>query len=132
MRTLSPGKSHDIDLTQLTLLGLQRSSTGNELIPTETNNQVSFRLDQCKGSRYVGLLVDAERPAAGDVQVYWGTNYGFDERHSLRRYYPAGHVVAQLAFRKSRGDDTVRLDLSEALGALRLNRVQAYCLDKTL
>ncbi|UXJ53041.1 hypothetical protein [Pseudomonas citronellolis] len=132
MRTLSPGKSHDIDLTQLTLLGLQRSSTGNELIPTETNNQVSFRLDQCKGSRYVGLLVDAERPAAGDVQVYWGTNYGFDERHSLRRYYPAGHVVAQLAFRKSRGDDTVRLDLSESLGALRLNRVQAYCLDKTL
>ncbi|WP_147310762.1 hypothetical protein [Pseudomonas citronellolis] len=132
MRALSPGKSHDIDLTQLTLRGLQRSPTENELIPTNTDNQVSFRLDQCKGSRYVGLLVDAERPAAGDVQVYWGTNYGFDERHSLRRYYPAGHVVAQLAFRKSRGDDTVRLDLSESLGALRLNRVQAYCLDKTL
>ncbi|WP_275628309.1 hypothetical protein [Pseudomonas sp. 273] len=130
MRARYPGESHDIDLTQLSLRGLQRSPARNELISTDTDNQVSFRLDQCKGSRYVGLLVDTERPGAGGIQVYWGTNYGFSERHSLQRYYPAGHVVAQLAFRKSRGDDTVRIDLSESLGTLRLNRIQAYCLDK--
>lgn len=119
-----------VPLQQLKLSGIERATdTTEELIPTAPDNQISFSIPQCTGGRYVGLLIDVDRPNAGDVQVYWGNNFAFSEQKSLRRFYPAGPVTAQLAFRKSRSDDTVRVDLSESLGSLRLSSIRAICLD---
>jgi hypothetical protein len=129
-RPVTPGATpYEIDIDHLRLTGLQHLQDVHELIATEADNQLSFDLPQCIGSRYVGILVETTRPQAGDVQIFWGTDFQFTEQDSLRRAYPAGAVTAQLAFKKARSDNTLRIDLSEAPGSVRLNRIRAYCLD---
>lgn len=125
----APGKSHNIDLTALSLVGLQRTPVENELISTNTDNQTSFRIDRCKGSPYIGIALDIERSNADFLQIFWARGYEFTERNSLRRFYPGGHAIAHFAFHNSQNNDTVRIDLSESPGKIRLNRIQIYCLN---
>ncbi|OBY92662.1 hypothetical protein A6723_003625 [Pseudomonas sp. AU11447] len=128
-RPVAAATPYEIDINHVRLTGLQRRQDIHELEATESDNQISFELPQCIGIRYVGVVVETTRSQAGDIQVYWGQDFQFTEESSFRRAYPAGPVKAQLAFRKSRSDNSLRIDLSEAPGSIRLNRIQANCLD---
>jgi hypothetical protein len=85
------------------------------------------RID-CGAARDIGLEVELERDQDGWVQLFWAAGEAYSEAASLRRFYPAGAVTAQFAFRNGQHPLSVRVDPLEHPGRARIRKVKFYCL----
>jgi len=77
----------------------------------ETNTMLEFAIgEHCLGHDYLALEVDAWRSKSGDATLYW-KDVGSPDRDegSLVRFYPAGEITMQFAFRRAEQDDTLWL-----------------------
>jgi hypothetical protein len=76
---------------------------------------VSFDIKKyCAVTRYIALEVDIWRERMGSAKVYWKSGRNMVSEKSLERFYPAGFVTMQFAFRKDATDS--HIDFYPALG----------------
>jgi hypothetical protein len=68
----------------------------------------------CVKTRYLALEIDIWRSKMGAARIYWGQWDHTDTNKSLDRFYPAGAVTMQFAFRRDISDSTI--ELQPALG----------------
>ena len=64
----------------------------------------------CVTNRYLALEIDIWRARMGFAKVHWGHPGGFAAQNSLERFYPAGPVTMQFAFRRDIADSTIEFD----------------------
>ena len=82
----------------------------------------------CPHGRSVGVEVRLWRASAGWAELFWSKDTRFSGRKSLRRFYPAGDVVAQFAFPNTQRPTYLRLDPADGdLDAL-IHSVDVHCL----
>ncbi len=95
-----------------------------------TNNDLQLIFDlppYCIKSSHIGLEVNLYRTSDGVAQVFYTDNStGFNEENSLRRYYPAGNITMQFAF-KNKNISKVRLDPTEKKELIKINDIKIYC-----
>jgi hypothetical protein len=82
----------------------------------------------CPDARYIGISISVNRSLDGWAQLFWADDKGFREKHSLRRYYPAGESTMDFAFPNHSDGIKVRLDPSEVQGATEVRSIKVYCL----
>lgn len=82
----------------------------------------------CPSAGDVGVEIDMQRSSPGWLQLFWDAQSDFREVQSFRRWYPAGDVVAQFAFRTPSAALRLRFDPAEAAGSAELRTVRIYCL----
>ncbi len=83
----------------------------------------------CADNSHVGLIVKIKRSNEGWMQIFWDDAYNFNEANSLRRFYPAGFVIAQFAFPSSKTGMLFRFDPMEHEGEAVIEGIDLYCLD---
>ena len=82
----------------------------------------------CKGSADLAVEINMTRHSEGWVQLFWSETGNFSEVDSIRRWYPAGSVKAQLAFPIPGGGAYIRFDPMEFVGAAKVQEIKVYCL----
>jgi len=82
----------------------------------------------CENARSIGLEVQMSRTESGWTQLFWSQNDRFGERRSLRRFYPAGPVVAQFAFHNIGRPTYVRFDPADGAVDALIRSVRIHCL----
>jgi hypothetical protein len=87
---------------------------------------------RCEHSPYIGLAIDIKRPAEGWSQLFWDANSAFSEKHSARRYYPAGRTTMFFAFPNSNEGMKVRLDPADTTPEVEIKTIKVYCLGATI
>jgi hypothetical protein len=84
----------------------------------------------CQPGVSVGVEVRMWRASPGWIQLFWSKDNRFSGRRSLRRFYPAGAVVAQFAFRNPSQFTHLRLDPADADVDALIQSVDVYCLEE--
>lgn len=86
----------------------------------------------CVANEFAAVRVDLERPAPGWVRMAWEDAAGATRQSvPLERWYPAGRVEAQFAFRK-RGairNIGIQVENAESTGTPAMLQVSVACLD---
>lgn len=82
----------------------------------------------CQPGVSVGVEVRMWRASPGWIQLYWSKDDRFSGRRSLRRFYPAGAVVAQFAFRNPSQLTYLRLDPADTDVDALIQSVDVHCL----
>jgi len=111
--------------------GLTSEYAGEQLFITSTGNDptVTFtRKQTCPNSKFAALNIQLTREKEGWMQLFWDENGGFAETSSLRRWYPAGAVMAQFAFPMPASGIVLRFDPQEIEGPATIQKVELYCL----
>lgn len=101
------------------------------LISRQDDPQLMFlRPLNCGPARSVGVEVHMWRSSPGWVQLFWSPDRRFGGRRSLRRFLPAGDMVAQFAFPHSGRPTYLRLDPADAEVDARIQSVDIHCIAK--
>lgn len=82
----------------------------------------------CQPGVSVGVEVRMWRASPGWIQLFWSKDDRFSGRRSLRRFYPAGAVVAQFAFRNPSQLAQLRLDPADTDVDALIQSVDVHCL----
>lgn len=103
---------------------------GWRFISQATDPQIVFGRSplHCEFGRSIGVEVRMWRDSPGWLQLFWSQDERFSGRRSLRRFYPAGPVVAQFAFRNSGRPIYLRLDPADAAVEALIESVDVHCL----
>jgi hypothetical protein len=110
---------------------VREEANGWRFIAHGADPQVVFASPlHCQLGRSVGVEVRMWRASSGWIQLFWSKDERFNGRHSLSRFYPAGPVVAQFAFRNPGRPTYLRLDPADAPADALIHSVEVHCLSK--
>ncbi len=122
----------EVDLSSLDVLSAKKYLNKGVLVikPTNNDSQINLpKVTQCKSSKYIGVEINLYREIEGWAQLFWGTNLGFSETRSIRRYYPKGNVTMSFAFEIESTPLILRVDPAETMSLVNVNSINLYCLD---
>lgn len=107
----------------------QEGMRGWRFVASGTDPQLLFGSPlNCRSGRSIGVEVRMWRSSPGWIQLFWSKDERFSGNRSLRRFYPAGPVVAQFAFRNPRQPTYLRLDPADADIDALIESVDVHCL----
>ncbi|MDX2345356.1 MAG: hypothetical protein QNK11_00580 [Legionella sp.] len=82
----------------------------------------------CPKARAVGLEIKMNRNTADWMQIFWSRNLSFNHKHSTRRFYNDGEIVAQFAFPYDESGVYIRFDPMENNGKAIIKNISIYCI----
>lgn len=108
----------------------QNFSKGHLNLVSISNDPILiFNNKICPKHFHTAINIYLTREKEGWMQVFWSeNNQGFNERASLRRWYPSGDIKAQFAFRSFPKGTYLRLDPMEIEGVASIKKIELYCL----
>lgn len=112
--TINTLKPHIVDLNMLKVMNDKRD-VFHIYIPEIT----------CNKSKDIGLEMEINQHKNGSIKIYWSEMKVFDERNSLRLFYPEGKNLVQFAFPSNKNINYLRVDL---YNQYEINNISYYCL----
>lgn len=120
-----------INLSEITSKGASMELKEGKLVIESNNIDPILELNHpivCDDATDVGVEIKLSRELDGWLQLFWDQNKNFDEKKSIKRFYPAGQIKAQFAFPYKGDGIYLRFDPMEYEGAAEIQNIEIYCL----
>jgi len=125
--------THDLDLSKLKAIGASLTYSDHLTIESYNNDPqlILSNVTPCKNSDSIGIDISMEKPNSSFTQIFWGNNLDFNEKRSLRIFYPSNVKSMHFAFENPGDPLFLRFDVLESPGSAVIHHIKLYCLHKT-
>ncbi len=100
----------------------------NNLVSTNHDIQLLFTTpSECQESKHIGVTIDITRDKDSWAQLFWSSGTSFNEKDSLKRFYPSGSTTMQFTFSQEKDNKLIRFDPSEKVDTMTISSINIYC-----